>query len=53
MKKLIAMILCAVMVLSLLGGCKTEGDPTQNTTEAPVVHTLQVGFGRADISPEE
>ncbi|MBR2311478.1 MAG: hypothetical protein IKA47_13290 [Oscillospiraceae bacterium] len=41
MKKLFVFVLCMAMVLPILIGC------------GPVEHTLRVGFGRVDITPEE
>ena len=54
MKKMLCLILCSLMVLSLFAGCGEGGsqETTTPTTE-PVAHSLQVGFGRADITPEE
>jgi len=50
MKKVLSLILGAIMVISLFAGC-TAG--SGETTEAAVSHSLKVGFGRVDISPEE
>jgi len=54
MKKMLCLILCSLMVLSLLAGCG-EASPKETTAPVtePVVHSLQVGFGRADITPQE
>ena len=41
MKKLFVFVLCMAMVLPILISC------------GPVEHTLRVGFGRVDITPEE
>jgi len=42
MKKLLSLILCTILTLSLFAGC-----------ESAPVHTLRVGYGRVDITPEE
>lgn len=54
MKKTIAMVLCLMMVLSMFCGCgptEQPGGTSAPETTAPVAHTLQVGYGRADITP--
>ena len=55
MKKTMALVLCAIMMISLFCGCgpaDQPGDGTQNTEPANVEHSLRVGFGRSDITPE-
>jgi len=53
MKKTISLVLCMIMVLSLFCGCGPVENPGEGTSEpAKVEHSLRVGFGRADITPE-
>jgi len=47
MKRIVLFLLCVSMMLSVMG-CSNEGEQ-----ENPQVTALQVGFGRADISPKE
>jgi len=49
MKKVLAIIFCTWMLLSLFAGCAQGGNET--TTGAPEI--LKVGYGRADITPKE
>ena len=48
MKKLLALLLCISLLAIPLVGCETE-----DLTPPPTEHRLQVGFGRADITPQE
>jgi len=50
-KKIIALALSLLIVLSLLAGCADSG--SNETTAPEVKHTLSVGFGRTNISPTE
>jgi len=52
MKKLLCLVLCLLMVLSVFAGCNAGGSG-ETTEAAPVTHTLSVGFGRSDITPAE
>ena len=58
MKKWIALVLSAIMVLSICGCGKTEA-PAAQEAQTQIVETVDitgkfaVGFGRADISPKE
>ena len=55
MKRALSLILCVLLTLSLFVGCNSDTQPTETTTpttEAPKAHTLQVGYGRVDITPE-
>jgi len=49
LKKLLAILLCLVMLLPIFTGCNEEETPKETTGS----HSLQVGFGRVDISPKE
>ena len=49
MKRIMGMLLCTVMLLGITG-CKNT--PSQETTAPPVRKTLQVGFGRMEITPD-
>jgi len=49
MKKILAITLCVMLLLPMFSGCNAEEIPEENTKN----HTLQVGFGRVDISPKE
>ena len=54
MKRMIALLLTCLLMVSVCGGCGPKdqpGDSTTGETEAKT-HSLRVGFGRADISPE-
>jgi len=57
MKKIVTMLLCIAIMLSIFAGCQTGGSnqdtqaPTQTPTEAPEV-AIQVGYGRVAISPD-
>ena len=53
MKKMLALILCSVMLIGLVVGCGTEkpGETTPETN-AGTPHSLKVGYGRADITPK-
>ena len=51
MKKVIGLMLCLMLVLSVFGGCAGESTETTGTPE--LNHVLKVGFGRTDISPTE
>ena len=54
MKKGMALLVCAVMILSLFGGCaETPADTTASETTAPAEPALSVGYGRTDITPTE
>jgi len=50
MKKLLCLALCLLMAVSAFAGCNVGG--SGETTEAAVERSLAVGFGRADITPE-
>jgi len=50
-KKIIALALSLLIVLSLFAGCAKGG--SNETTAPEVKHTLSVGFGRTNISPTE
>lgn len=54
MKKTFSLILCVLLVLSLFAGCTPAEQPGETTvpTEEPKAHTLKVGYGRVDITPE-
>jgi len=55
MRKVISITLCLLLVLSVFSGCGPTNQPGESTapsTEAPKPHTLQVGYGRVDITPE-
>ena len=53
MKKTLAMVLSLMMVLSVFCGCGPTEQPGESTAAptAPVAHSLQVGYGRGDITP--
>jgi len=50
MKKAIALILCLVIVLSVTVGCAPQEAPA--TEPQTVQHSLKVGYGRRDITPD-
>ena len=58
MKKTIAFLLCILLILSLIGcgqnpiETTTAQTETQPQTTAAPVHTLRVGFGRSDMTPQ-
>jgi len=54
MKKLLSLLLCAVMIVAAFSGCApTEGtgESTGESTAASLEHVLKVGYARADITP--
>ena len=51
MKKIIALILCAVMALSLFAGCSGEKEPAASGNAAPA-GVFSVGYGNTIVSPE-
>ena len=57
MKKIIALLLVAVMVLAAVGCAKTETKPEAQNQEASTASsqekTFRVGYARLDITPEE
>jgi len=50
MKKYLALLSSVLLLLSLFSGCAGSSDT--ETTAAAANHTLSVGYGRVDISPE-
>lgn len=55
MKKTLSLILCILMILAVFSGCgptEQPGESTVPSTEAPKPHSLRVGYGRVDITPE-
>jgi len=50
MKRTIALILSTILLLTFFSGCSQSSG---ETTAAPIAHTIQVGFGRADFTPTE
>lgn len=56
MKKAISLFLCVVMILGAFSGCNSGQTPTENTnetTQPQLAHVLQVGYGRADVTPRQ
>lgn len=53
MKKLIAIILAAILVLSLFACASGSTDSTDGTDGAKEAAAFQAGFGKADISPRD
>lgn len=54
MKKIICMLLVAMLTLSLFGCAKTDGKPAAENQEATSGEkTFRVGYARLDITPEE
>lgn len=49
MKKILCLLLCAVMLFAVTGCKNAQG---QETTAPPVRKAIQVGFGRTEITPE-
>ena len=55
MKHIFALLICTALILGAFSGCNTV-EPSGETTQASaaeVPHVLKVGYGRADITPEE
>ena len=52
MKKVLSLILCVLMLVSVCGCSASEDKQTTGTTE-PVANALKVGFSRKDITPTE
>ncbi len=55
MKKLLCLLLAVLLCLSVLGCSEVPAETTtvtQTPTTLPAGHTLYVGFGRADMTPE-
>lgn len=55
MKKLVALLLCALTVIGAFTGCTSTDQPSDSTaaesTAGEIPHSLQVGYSRIDISP--
>ena len=49
MKKILALLICSVMLLGMLAGC---GD-SEAGAEVPKIEAFSVGYAKADISPKE
>ena len=52
MKKILCLALCLMMAVTVFAGCQQAPAETTAPTEAEQ-HTLSVGFGRVDITPQE
>lgn len=50
MKKLLSLLLCTVLVLSLFIGC---GNGSTGETTGNTINTFSVGFAKANVSPQE
>jgi len=51
MKRILSLLLAMLVVLSIFAGCTENGN--DETTLGSVGHSLSVGFGRVDITPQE
>jgi len=51
MKRMFALLLSVIMLLTLVSGCGESAGEEVSTSETPVTGVFTVGFGQADVSP--
>ncbi len=54
MKKIFALLLSLVMIVTVFAGCESTGNSTETTGAAPAPKgVFEAGYGRVDVTPDE